>query len=296
MIIIAGPTAVGKTAIAIHIARHLGTEIISADSRQCFKELNIGVARPSTEELAMVKHHFIATHSIHDKVTAASFETYALNAAEKIFQQHDVAVMVGGTGLYIKAFTDGMDEIPEVPANIHHEVVTQYNAHGITWLQEQLKQHDGKFYREGEMLNPQRMMRALEVMLSNGQSVLDYHGREKKKRDFEVIKIALDLPRETLYGNINNRVEQMMEKGLEEEARSLLPYQNLNALQTVGYRELFSFFNGDISKEQAVEDIKKHTRHYAKRQLTWFRKDPEYRWAAPDSKHVLQLFQEGLGN
>lgn len=287
VIIIAGPTAVGKTAVGIAVAKHLQTEIISADSRQCFKELNIGVARPSAEELADVPHHFIASHSIHQKVTAATFEAYALDKARELFEKHDHVVMVGGTGLYIKAFTEGMDKIPDVPEELHAEVVKAYGENGLEWLQQQIKMLDPLFYEKGEIQNPQRMMRALEIVKATGQSILSFRTGEKKGRDFTTVKIALDLPREQLYQRINHRVDVMMEHGLPEEVRALLPYQHLNALQTVGYRELFDYFNGETTLHDAVEAIKLNTRRYAKRQLTWFRKDGDYRWLPPDATAVI---------
>lgn len=287
VIIIAGPTAVGKTAVGIAVARQLQTEIISADSRQCFRELNIGVARPSAEELAEVPHHFIATHSIHQKVTAATFETYALAKAEDLFRQNKYVVMVGGTGLYLKAFTEGLDLIPEVPEAVRKAVDEGYQQNGLAWLQEQIRLRDPQFYQQGEMQNPHRLMRALEVVQATGQSILSFRTGGKKQRDFSVVKFALDLPREQLYHRINFRVEKMMEAGLEAEVKSLLPYLHLNALQTVGYKELFAYFNGDGTKEAAVEAIMRNTRQYAKRQLTWFRKQEEYRWLPPDASQVL---------
>jgi tRNA dimethylallyltransferase len=287
VIIIAGPTAVGKTAVGIAVAKHFGTEIISADSRQCYREMAIGVARPSEEELAEVPHHFIASHSIQDKLTAAAFEAYALEKAAEIFRKSNTVVMVGGTGLYIRAFTDGMDAIPEVPEEVHNRVMKAYQQNGIAWLQERIQSLDPQFYEGGEILNPQRLMRALEVVETTGRSILSFRTGEKKDRPFDVIKIALDLPRESLYQRINRRVDSMMDQGLLEEVRSLVPFQHLNALQTVGYKELFDHLAGKTSLEEAVDAIKKHTRHYAKRQLTWFRKDSEYQWLPPDAEQVI---------
>lgn len=287
MIIIAGPTAVGKTSVAIDVAKHFNTEIISADSRQCFKELSIGVARPSKEELTAVPHHFIASHSIRQKVTAATFEGYALVKAAELFQQHSSIVMVGGTGLYIKAFTEGMDAIPPVSEAVHNEVISSYQQNGMTWLQEQVQMLDPLFWRHGETQNPQRLMRALEVVKATGQSILQFQKGEKKQRDFSVVKIALELPKEELHRNINHRVDKMMGDGFLEEVKSLLPYQNLNALQTVGYKELFAYLNNQTSLIEAVEAIKQATRQYAKRQLTWFRKDNEFLWMPPDAAAVL---------
>lgn len=287
-IIVVGPTASGKTALAISLAKYFSTEIISADSRQCYKEMNIGVARPSGEELKDVRHHFIASHSIHDKVTAASYETLALNIAHELFQQHDVVVMVGGTGLYVKAFCEGMDMIPEADEDIRESIIEAYEKNGLAWLQSEIEKLDPEFYAKGEIQNPQRMMRALEVVKQTGRSVLSFRKGEKAKRDFNIIKIGLTLPREQLYERINHRVDIMMQQGLLNEVKGLLSFESLNALQTVGYKELFEFLHGNISLEKAVEEIKKNTRHYAKRQLTWFSKDEEVNWFSPDQiKDIL---------
>lgn len=288
IILIAGPTAVGKTSVAIEVARHFSTEIISADSRQCYKELNIGVARPSPEDLQEVPHYFIASHSIHQKVNAVSFENYALEKASKILGSRQVAVMVGGTGLYIKAFLEGLDEIPEVPRAVHEQVILQYEQNGLTWLQEQVKVLDPEFYQAGEIQNPQRLMRALEVLRTTGKSIISFRRGEKAQRDFRVLKFALEVPKENLHGNINQRVDAMMEQGLLEEVRSLIPYQGLNALQTVGYKELFEHFNGELTREEAVDRIKINTRQYAKRQMTWFKKDKDYSWMLPDASQIIE--------
>lgn len=271
-IIVCGPTAVGKTSYAIDLALQNRTEIISCDSRQCFKELNIGVAKPSAEQLHKVKHYFINSHSIHDRVDVKVFEEYALYAVHDIFKKSDIAVMVGGTGLYIKAFSEGIDEIPEIDNSIRQKINQEYLDNGFTWLYDQIKTHDALFFANGEMENPQRMLRALEVKIATGKSILDFHSGEKVKRDFEIKNKLLSLPREQLYHNINQRVDEMMDRGLLNEAKDLFPLRHLNALQTVGYKELFEYFDGKKSLEQAVDDIKKNTRHYAKRQMTWFKK------------------------
>lgn len=281
VIVVAGPTAVGKTAVAIQLAKHFKTEIISADSRQCYKELVIGVARPSVQELEEVTHHFIGTHSIHDEITAAGFEAYALQKANELLNVHDVVIMTGGTGLYIKAFCEGMDTIPAIDPAIRNTIIQQYEEKGLSWLQEQVKQKDPAFYAAGEIQNPQRMMRALEVVEATGESILLFQKGEKVKRDFKIIKIGLDIPKEELHRNIHTRVDSMMESGLLEEVRSLLPYRHLNALQTVGYAELFDYLDGVYSLEKAIDNIKTHTRQYAKRQLTWFRRDKEMKWYHP---------------
>ena len=281
VIVIAGPTAVGKTSLAIELAKHFQTEIISADSRQCFKELNIGVARPSVEELQQVPHHFINSHSIQEEVTAITFEQYALQKATALFKYHQVVVMVGGTGLYIKAFTDGLDLIPPINPAVRMEVIQSFEQHGVSWLQQQLQQKDPLYSEKGEMQNPQRMMRALEVVESTGQSVLSFRKGEKVKRDFSIIKIGVELPKEELHRNIHTRVDNMMKAGLQEEVKGLLSFRKLNALQTVGYAELFDWLDGNISLEKAIEQIKTATRQYAKRQMTWFKKDKELQWFSP---------------
>ena len=286
-IIIVGPTAVGKTSIALAIAKHFSTQIISADSRQCFKELNIGVAKPSASELDEVYHYFINSHFIQDNISAADFEAYALNAVSTIFSKNDIAVMVGGTGLYIKAFCEGMDEIPAIDPQIRNTIVTDYNNNGIQWLREQIKNNDHDYFIKGEIENPQRMMRALEVKFSTGQSITSFQSRKKKQRDFNIITIGLELARDILYQRINARVDNMMEAGLLNEAKALLPYKHLNALQTVGYREIFDHFDGECSSERAIELVKQNTRNYAKRQMTWFKKDNSVVWIVPDIKQVL---------
>lgn len=280
-IIISGPTAVGKTSVAIQVARHFGTEIISADSRQCFKELNIGVARPSAEELAAVKHHFINSHSIHEDLNAAGFEKYALHAAQSIFQQNDIAVMTGGTGLYIKAFCEGMDEIPPVLPGIREKIMAELEKSGLAWLQQQVKEQDPLYFSTGEIQNPQRLVRALEVVQSTGRSIRHFQQGKKMERNFRIIKTALELPKEELHRNINHRVDEMMARGLLQEVTTLVPWRGLNALQTVGYTELFDYLDGNSTLEQAVELIKKNTRQYAKRQMTWFRRDKDISWFSP---------------
>ncbi len=292
IIVVTGPTAVGKTAVAIELAKYFQTEIISADSRQCFKELGIGVARPSEQELETIVHHFIASHSIHDEVTAVTFEQYALQKAKELFTQNNVIIMVGGTGLYIKAFCEGFDAIPEIEPLIRQEICDNYEKNGISWLQNQLKEKDPAFYQSGEMKNPQRMMRALEVIESTGNSILFFRKGKKLKREFSVTKIGLELPKDELVSRINRRVDKMMEEGLLHEVIGLSPYKSLNALQTVGYSELFNYLDGKISLEEAIERIKINTRQYAKRQLTWFRKDPEIKWFGPeDVKNIIEYIQ-----
>ena len=280
--IVVGPTAVGKTKYAIELAQTLKTEIISADARQCYQELNIGVARPSNEELAQVKHHFIASHSIQDTVNAGVFEQYALAKVNELLTKFGSAVMVGGTGLYIKAFVEGMDQIPEIDPSIRIQIQQEVSTKGIEWLQEQVKQLDPEYWvqaDQGEQQNTQRLSRALEVKTGTGQSILSFQNQHKKVRPFNIQKIGLEMPREQLYDRINQRVHQMVEIGLEEEVKALHPQFHLNALQTVGYQEWLSYLEGNQSKEAVIEAIQQNTRHYAKRQMTWFKKDPEIKWS-----------------
>jgi len=279
--IVLGPTAVGKTAYAIELAKKIKTEIISADARQCFKELNIGVARPSEAELASVPHHFIASHSIHEPVNAGVFETYALEKTAELLNQYGSAVMVGGTGLYIKAFAEGMDAIPAIDPAIRIQVQNDLANNGLIWLQGEVEKLDPQYWAAadlGEQQNAQRLSRALEVVLGTGQSILDFQQQQKKHRPFAIQKIGLEMPRVQLYDRINQRVLQMVEQGLEEEVRSLVPQFHLNALQTVGYQEWLSYFEEKQTKEAIVNAIQQNTRHYAKRQMTWFKKDTSIQW------------------
>lgn len=279
--IVVGPTAVGKTKYAIELAQALKTEIVSADARQCFQELNIGVARPSSLELATVPHHFIASHSIQDIVNAGVFEQYALEKVTELLSKFGSAVMVGGTGLYIKAFVEGMDQIPAIDPAIRIQIQQDVSTKGIEWLQDQVKQMDPDYWAiadQGEQQNTQRLSRALEVMTGTGQSILRFQNQPKKTRPFNIQKIGLEMPREQLYDRINQRVVNMVEMGLEEEVRSLCPQFHLNALQTVGYQEWMPYLEGNVSKESVIQAIQQNTRHYAKRQMTWFKKDPEIKW------------------
>lgn len=276
LIVIAGATATGKTSLAIGLARALNTEIISADSRQCYRELNIGVARPSPCQLASIPHHFIGSHSIEETVTAISFEQYALAKLETIFAGSSTAVVVGGTGLYIKALTDGLDSIPEVSSSIRAKIVEGYNSNGLTWLQQTVQQEDPYFYVEGETLNPRRLMRALEIIRGTGRSIRSFKTNQAVSRPFNIIRYNLVLPKPRLHQQIDRRVDEMVNLGLFNEAKSLLPYEHLQALQTVGYKEIFDHYHGLASKQEAIDKIKTHTRQYAKRQITWFKKDERF--------------------
>ena len=285
--IIVGPTAVGKTSLAIQLAKHLQTEIISADARQCYKELSIGVARPSQEELNQVPHHFIANHSIHEIVNASVFENEALYISEKLFQQKEHIVMVGGTGLYIKAFCEGLDDIPSIDPSVRTSIIQSYESNGLIWLQNELAQKDPAYWEQAEQENPHRLMRALEVYEGLGKSILSYQCHQKKQRPFTVKMIGLEMDRSLLYERINIRVEQMVAHGLEKKVQSLLPQFSLNALQTVGYREWLPYFNQEQSLERIIAAIQQNTRQYAKRQMTWFKKDPTVQWFDASAPHLL---------
>jgi len=294
VLILVGATATGKTAVAIELAKLLRTEIISADSRQCFKELNIGVARPSEDELKIVKHHFIASHSIHDTINAGTFENFALHKVAELFQQHDAVIMAGGTGLYIKAFADGMDQIPKVPDEIRQQIISSYEKQGLLWLQSEVEQKDPAYFKVADTQNPQRLMRALEVSEATGKSILNFQKGKKEERNFKIVKIGLELAKEELHKRIGSRVDKMIESGLVEEVKELLPFRNWNALQTVGYSEIFEYLDAKISLEEAIELIKKNTRQYAKRQLTWFKKDKEIKWFVPSDLEEIKNYLQSV--
>ncbi|MEI6151202.1 MAG: tRNA (adenosine(37)-N6)-dimethylallyltransferase MiaA [Chitinophagia bacterium] len=287
--IVLGPTAVGKTSFAIALAQVLNTEIISADARQCYKEMNIGVARPSADELKAVPHHFIASHSITENINASYFENYALGKVQALFTTKDTVVMVGGTGLYIKAFCEGLDLIPAIETSIRENIITQYEQLGMRWLQKEVSVKDPQYWEKGEQKNPQRLMRALEVMLGTGSSITSFQNKKPIERPFKIVKIGLELPREELYERINTRVLNMVEDGLEKEVKSLEASAHLNALQTVGYSEWKDYFEQKISIEKVIENIQQNTRHYAKRQMTWFKRDLATTWFKADSIEPKQV-------
>ncbi|TBW26763.1 tRNA (adenosine(37)-N6)-dimethylallyltransferase MiaA [Gramella sp. KN1008] len=278
LINIIGPTAIGKTALAIAVAKHFNTEIISADSRQFFKEMKIGTAVPDAEELEAAPHHFIQHISIEDKYSVGDFEREALRKLEELFKEHKIAVMVGGSGLYIKAVTEGLDDFPEVDPEIRKNLNKHLEEDGIDWLQQKLFVLDPDHYKNIDVQNPHRLIRALEVCIGTGKSFSSFLNKEKPPRDFETIHIGLTADREIIYDRINKRVDLMIENGLIEEAKSLYPKRELNALNTVGYKELFQYFEGETDLETAISEIKKNTRRFAKRQLTWFRKDEDIKW------------------
>jgi len=292
LIVIAGPTAIGKTALSIEVAQHYQTEIISADSRQFFKEMNIGTAKPNAQELAAAPHHFINSHSINQEVSVGNFEKEAIQKIEELYQKHDVLVMVGGSGLYVNAVLYGFDEIPKADESIRNKLNQQFIEEGIETLQQQLLELDPTYYKEVDIRNPQRVIRALEVCMCSGKPYSSFRKTENKARNFEVTLIGLDVEREKLYERINQRVDLMMEEGLLEEVKSLQEHQHLNALKTVGYTELFKYLNNECSLPEAVEKIKQNTRNFAKRQLTWFRKNEELIWFEPDFTTIIAFLDQ----
>ncbi|MFD1014960.1 tRNA (adenosine(37)-N6)-dimethylallyltransferase MiaA [Winogradskyella rapida] len=278
LISIVGPTAIGKTALSIKLAQHFNTEIISADSRQFFKEMNIGTAVPSTEELQAAPHHFIQNKSIQTTYNVGDFEREAILKLQELHQKQDVVVMVGGSGLYVKAVKDGLDYFPEVDAQIRTDLNAKFEKDGLEVLHEQLKTLDPKAYRTIAIDNPKRVIRALEICIGTGQPYTSFLTDPEKERPFKTISIGLNAERSIIYDRINQRVDLMVENGLLDEVKGLLPYKDLNALNTVGYKELFQYFEDHHSLDFALSEIKKNTRRFAKRQLTWFRKDPSIEW------------------
>ena len=278
LITIVGPTAIGKTALSIQLAKHFHTEILSCDSRQFYKEMRIGTAVPTTEELAIVKHHFIQNRSIFDDYNVGQFERDALAKLNELFLRNPIQIMVGGSGLYVDAVLKGLDHFPKIDSAIRENLQIQLEKNGLQFLQNQLKKLDIATYTTIALENPQRIIRALEICIGTGIPYATFKNKPKSPRNFTSIKIGLYAERETLYHRINQRVDMMIANGLIEEAEKLYQHKKLNALQTVGYRELFSFFDGDFTKEFAISEIKKNTRRFAKRQLTWFRKDTETLW------------------
>ncbi len=278
LISIVGPTAIGKTALSIKLAQHFKTEIISADSRQFFKEMNIGTAVPSTEEQQAAKHHFIQHISIKDNYSVGDFERDAISKISEIHKKNDVAIMVGGSGLYVKAVTKGLDNFPDVDGNIRLELNERLKNEGLEALQKQLKGLDSIAYDSIAIDNPQRLIRALEICIGTGKSYSSFLTNPEKKRNFKTISIGLDAERSIIYDRINQRVDIMVNNGLVEEAKNLLKHKDLNALNTVGYKELFKYFEGEWTLDFAISEIKKNTRRFAKRQLTWFRKDEAIAW------------------
>jgi tRNA dimethylallyltransferase len=278
LVVIVGPTASGKTALAIDLALRWNTEIISADSRQIYKELEIGTAKPTDQELNLVKHYFINTHSVEDSYNAAQFGADAEVLILQLFQKHNYVIVCGGSGLYLKALLEGFDEMPDVPAKIRDQIVAGYQEKGLIWLQAEVKQKDPDYFETVDVQNPQRLMRALEVFAATGKPFSAWRKKSKRVLPYSVIKAGLDLNRDKLYERIDARMDQMIANGLFEEAAKFYQKKHLNALQTVGYQEIFDFMDGVYDKEEAIRLLKRNSRHYAKRQLTWFKRDAEVQW------------------
>lgn len=297
LVSVVGPTAIGKTALAIQLAQYFNTEIISADSRQFFKEMEIGTAKTNINELAAAKHHFIDSHSIQQLFSTGDFEVEGLKKLEEIFAHHDLAIMVGGSGLYVNALINGLDEMPEIDLSIRTQLNEQFKIEGIAPIQSKLAEVDPEYFSKVDQQNPQRMIRGLEVFLSTGQKLSSMLSATKKERPFNIVKIGLNTDRAMLYNRINSRVDQMISSGLIKEVESLSAFRTYNALNTVGYSEIFEYLDEKISLEDAISSIKQNTRRFAKRQLTWFRRDEEINWFEPDQgnqviDHIEMLIQK----
>lgn len=290
LIVIVGPTGSGKTDLSISVAQHYACPIISTDSRQFYRGIPIGTAQPTAQEQALVEHHFIASHSLEDDFNCGAYEVAALKRLEKLFQRHDIVVAVGGSGLYIKALTEGMDNLPEVDASLRSSLAERLKQEGLESLAEQLRELDPAFYEVVDRKNPARVLRALEVCLTTGKPYSSLRTGERHKREFNIVKIGTAMDREVLYDRIDRRVDMMIKEGLEEEARKVYPLRHLNSLQTVGYREMFDYFDGTITRTEAIDLIKRNSRRYAKRQMTWFRRDEEIAWFSPLEKEKIMQY------
>jgi tRNA dimethylallyltransferase len=287
LIILAGPTAIGKTPLAIRLAKHLGTEIINADSRQIYREMRIGTAVPSSMQLADARHHLIGHKSIHEPYNAGMFELEALKILELLLTRYDSVIMTGGSGLYINAVCHGIDEFPNVDPLVRRRLHQDLQMNGLNSLRTRLMTLDPDYYKKADLNNPKRILKALEVIEMTGRPYSSFLTGTSKPRGFNIIRICLDIPRDELHERINRRSDAMMAQGLLDEARQLYPYRHLNALNTVGYKELFDYFEDKHTLDEAVEKIKSHTRQYARRQLTWFRKEKEYNWYSPENEVAI---------
>lgn len=292
LIVIVGPTAAGKTALAIRVSKQLNAEIISADSRQIYKELTIGTAKPDEDELRQVPHHFINSHSISEDYDAATFGEEALLKIYSLFETHNYVVVCGGSGLYIKALLEGFDDIPEVPDEIRDQLIEEFENKGMLWLQNRMRELDPEHFKKIDQKNPMRLMRALEVKLATGKSISEFQKQVVKELPFQVVKIGVDVERAKLYERIDARMDDMINKGLFDEAKNLYAYREKNALQTVGYQEIFGFMDGQYDQAEAIRLLKRNSRRYAKRQLTWFKRDEQIKWVKPDDTNsILEYIQ-----
>ena len=295
LIVIVGPTGSGKTDLSIGVAQHYACPIISTDSRQFYRGIPIGTAQPTEEELALVEHHFIASHALEDDFNCGAYEVAALARLEELFQRHDVVVAVGGSGLYIKALTEGMDDLPEVDPALRSSLAARLKAEGLEAMAELLRELDPAFYEVVDRKNPARVLRALEVCLTTGKPYSSLRTGVRQKREFNIVKIGTQMQRDVLYDRIDRRVDMMITEGLEHEAREVYHLRHLNSLQTVGYREMFDYFDGKTTREEAIELIKRNSRRYAKRQMTWFRRDEEIAWFSPSEREkILQYLDSKI--
>lgn len=296
LVVVGGPTAVGKTSVAMQLAREFQTVIVSADSRQIYQEMNVGTAKPTREQREEVPHYFVDTHSVVEDYDAARYAGEALAVIRDLFASHDHVILCGGSGLYIRGVCEGFDEMPDVPEHVRRGLMGNYRQHGLAWLQEQLLIHDPESFHSLDTKNPHRLVRALEVKLYSGNSILAFRKNEKKEHPFNITKVGLELPREELYRRIDARMDQMIADGLFDEAKKLYPLRHHNALQTVGYQEVFGYMDKVYDLDECIRLLKRNSRRYAKRQLTWFKKDPAFRWFRPDAIDDIIEYVKGGGD
>jgi len=292
LVVVVGPTAVGKTATAILLAQHFNTEIISADSRQFYREMNIGTAKPDAQELAAAPHHFINSHSVAEEYSAGDFERDALQLLDELFQTKDVVIMVGGSGLFVRAVCEGLDDLPKAPEGVREALNKSFEENGLESLKERLREIDPTYYAVADIDNPQRVIRALEVYEATGNPISFYQKKDLSQRPFNIVTIGLNMDREKLYERINLRVDKMMEAGLLEEVKSLAAYRYKPAMLTVGYSEIFDYLDGNCSQQEAIDKVKQNSRRYAKRQITWFKKYGNTTWFEPNQlEEILQFLK-----
>ncbi|WP_439489078.1 tRNA (adenosine(37)-N6)-dimethylallyltransferase MiaA [Algoriphagus sp.] len=296
LILVVGPTAVGKTNLCLNLAKNYKTEIVSCDSRQFYREMNLGTAKPTAEELNQVPHHFVDSLSIEDEYDVRKFEQDAIALLENLFAKHQVVIMTGGSGLFADAVVNGLDEMPVISPEVRQQLIKEYEEKGITFLQEEVAAHDPEYFLQVDQKNPQRLMRALEIWRGTGRKFSSFRNKSRKERSFKVIKIGLERDREELYTRIDQRMDQMIAAGLFDEAEALYGKRHLNALQTVGYSEIFGFMEGSYDKEEAIRLLKRNSRRYAKRQMTWFKKDESVRWFSPDMiDQIIAYIESQIG-
>lgn len=292
LIVVVGATGSGKTDLSLRLATHFSAPILSTDSRQLYRGIPIGTAQPTAEQLAAVEHHFIASHDLTDNFNCGEYEVQALARLEELFRKHDIVVAVGGSGLYIQALCEGMDDLPQADEALRQNLVERLQNEGIESLAADLQRLDPDYYKQVDRCNPSRILRAVEVCMQTGKPYSSLRTGERRKRDFNIVKVGIEWEREALYDRINRRVDMMIDEGLEAEARAVYPLRHLNSLQTVGYREMFDYFDGTTTREEAIELIKRNSRRYAKRQMTWFRRDSEIRWFSPEEFDLMVDFLE----